>query len=87
MPELHPTIVEHNGAPIFVVLPYAEFIALKAAANYSDDAEWDALFNDPHSSVVLDQLYKDAIASGIPQDMTEGFRVRAERRSSNTAAS
>ena len=85
MPELHPTIVEHDGAPGYVVLPYAEFLALKsAAANYADDAEWDILFEDTRSEATLDKLYAEAASSGAVQDMAEGFRTRAERRKGST---
>ena len=39
MPELHPTILTTDGAPAFVVLPWTEYEALRAAAA---DSAWDA---------------------------------------------
>ena len=82
MPELHPTFIEQDGAPLFVVLPYVEFAALKKAATENGDEIWDTLFADPRSVPLLDKLYADGKVAGPPKDMAYGFRARAASKCS-----
>lgn len=53
--DLHPTIVESNGKPAFVVLPYAEYLALTRAqaAPAQPDVRIPADGTVPHEVMLL----------------------------------
>ncbi len=84
MLDLHPTIVENEGIPVYVVLPYAEFKILQNSyLSYSQEIEaekkWEALLNSPKSQNYLNQMrakiLKDS-AEGNVSNLLSGFANR-----------
>jgi hypothetical protein len=72
MLDLHPTIVEHDGVPIYVVLPYAEFQMLQRGYQPQPqaseaDVRWEALLKTPKS-----QNYLNEMRAKISKDRAEG---------------
>ncbi len=78
MPELHPTIIAAaDGKPVFVVLPFSEFEALRDLAAKAEDAFDAAIAATPIE--MLDAMYAAAAAGGPSEDMAEGFAKRARQ--------
>ncbi|MCW1970354.1 MAG: hypothetical protein KIH69_019765 [Anaerolineae bacterium] len=72
MLDFHPTIVENEGVPVYVVLPYAEFKILQNSyLSYSQEIEaeqeWEALLNNPKSKRFLNNM-----RAKIAKDRTNG---------------
>ena len=65
MPDLHPTFLATDGKPAFVVLPYAEYEAMRTALA---DAAWDAAFEatTPESVMRIDGRIDELRYANMP---------------------